>query len=304
MESFKAFKGVNHELKGTKGSFNNTESIEYRVGYTYIKGRLGPKEYEEISPGQELTKEQIDFINTKGIPTVCSPFGFHYGKTLVDVFFYYPYKTQNPSNRFLEIEVLGPSHTDEKGDKQAGKAIKILRELTGKELETVIESHKRGKIEKNLGLEVVDFLQEVCSFPIVIGGSLSLYLQGARLSRTENQPSTDIDLIIPYYYNFRELEGKNDFRVYQECKSSSGNDFDYSLSFHMKTESGNSISKKLDVRIDNKVKYDIVTHPESKKQYRVCSYLDILEAKVRYALQGNGKHISDIEELIGIYESF
>ena len=70
-------------------------------------------------------------IETNGKPLeLCSDTVFHYCKSLSQVHNYYD--CSNEDNRYFEIEVLGEEVTD--GDKCGSDHIRILREITGEEL--------------------------------------------------------------------------------------------------------------------------------------------------------------------------
>lgn len=113
---------------------------------------------------------------------------------------------------------------------------------------------------------------------IIVGGSVALFLHGVRLKRWEFAKS-DLDLIIPYY---TLLEGG-----VSERKTKSGADFDYSVNLN---------GTKIDVKIDPYSKYEIVDFKGIK--FKVKPMLDIIEAKIRYALSGNQKHIDDLNKII------
>lgn len=82
-------------------------------------------------------------IENDGKPLrLCSDTVFHYCDSLQKVHEFYSVLTEN---RFCEIEVLGEEITD--GKKCGSDHIKILREITGEELEIL-----KGKINGNLGI--------------------------------------------------------------------------------------------------------------------------------------------------------
>ena len=113
---------------------------------------------------------------------------------------------------------------------------------------------------------------------LIVGGSVALFLHGVRLKRWDMVKS-DLDLVTPYYTLIEN--GVN------ERKTNSGADFDYSISLN---------SVKIDVRIDPKAKYEVIKFKEVS--YKVVPLLEIIEAKVRYALKGNQKHINDLTKII------
>lgn len=83
-------------------------------------------------------------IERNGEPLrLCSNTVFHYGSSLRGVHSYY--SAMNENNRFCEIEVLGEEITD--GEKYGSDHIKILREITGEELEIL-----KDRVDGNTGV--------------------------------------------------------------------------------------------------------------------------------------------------------
>ena len=91
----------------------------------------------------EIGKEY--FTNARNITSddLCSEKVLHYCDSLQNVHEYY--SCNNMNNRFCEIEVLGEEVTD--GEKYGSNHIKIVREITGKELNVL-----KGLINGNTGL--------------------------------------------------------------------------------------------------------------------------------------------------------
>lgn len=113
---------------------------------------------------------------------------------------------------------------------------------------------------------------------LIVGGSVALFLHGVRLKRWDMIKS-DLDLITPYYTLIEE-------GIY-ERQTNSGADFDYSVNIN---------GVKVDVRIDPKARYEVIKFGEFS--YKVAPLLQIIEAKVRYALKGNQKHVNDLNKMI------
>lgn len=202
-------------------------------------------------------------------PRLCSNDGFHYCDTLENVFSHYD---KHNGNRFCEIEILNPPTKDH--EKCVTTSFKILREIPQKEiLESIYEENLRLNIIK-------DFQQE---YPLShVGGSAGLYLHGIQLERTLVDMSSDIDIVIPYY-----MIVNNDETEHVEEKFSH-NDFDESVIYK---------GVKVDLKIDPKQKYEIIEYKGF--QYKVSFVETIMEAKLRYAMQGNQKHKQDFYEIIG-----
>ena len=74
---------------------------------------------------------------------LCSATVFHYCKSLQNVHDHYSCNAA-ANNRFCEIEALGAKVTD--GKKYGSNKIRIIREITGEELD-----HLKGKINGNTG---------------------------------------------------------------------------------------------------------------------------------------------------------
>lgn len=208
----------------------------------------------------------------------CSESVVHYCNNMEDCFQFYSSKG---NNRFFKVAIKGNFH-DKKG-KSCTKHIEFLEELTEKEILAAKERVEIGKIEKKLRLEDVRHLQS--KFPnLILGGSLSLYLQGAKLKRLEREGTMDFDMIHPYWLDMSEAG------VIPIDVKNSGNTFDETYIY-------NDI--KIDLSINNSTKYSTVEFNGHK--YKVNTIEQVLEYKIKYAQQQNGhKHKNDIRELIGI----
>jgi hypothetical protein len=117
----------------------------------------------------------------------------------------------------------------------------------------------------------------------IVGGSVALYLHGVRLQRWDHVRS-DLDIVMPYY---TKIDGSVD-----ETNKTSGADFDYSVKVH-DIKLG---SVKVDCLIEPKARYEIVKFNDV--EYKVVPLLTIIEAKLRYALKGNQKHINDLHKIL------
>jgi len=220
--------------------------------------------------GTQFEVSKIYAKEYKESPKLCSDQGYHYCNNLVDCFMYYPPKT----SRFCEIEILGP-FTDDRDDKSITTSFRIIKEIPQEEVEAI-------RIGQTLHLPLIRKLQESC--PILqVGGSAGLFLHGVRLKRWV-KGSSDIDLSVPYYHNFRKAEG---LVIENTADAKSGNDFDYVFE-------ANGV--KVDCKVDPKQRYEIIKYRDF--EYRVTPLLTIIEAKLRYAAKGNAKHESDLKEML------
>lgn len=247
---------------GYKG-FNNKlvcREQQFEIGSTYMKSG--------IMPGKK--------------PRLCSSDGYHYCNNLMDVFHFYK---DNGQNRFCEIEILGEYNEDDV--KCVTTSFKIIRELSRSEIESIKKEADQKRIKDNFGIESLKEFQT--KYPMTfIGGSTALFLHGVYLDRWRTNSQSDWDVITPYFILFKsEVNGIN----YTHAKKS-GNDFDET--FHVDLPKGGYI--KMDVRIDPKTRYEIVEFDGFK--FKVAPLLTIVEAKMRYALQGNKKHEDDLKEML------
>jgi hypothetical protein len=215
-------------------------------------------------------------------PRLCSSEGYHYCNTLGKVFGFY---RNDEFNRFCEIEVLGEYTEDY--EKCVTTSFRIIREISKEEIDKVIKEEEHNKIKENLKIESLKEFQT--KYPMTfIGGSTALFLHGVNLKRWRNSNNSDWDVITPYFILFQsEANG-----IHYTHAKKSGNDFDET--FHVDLPKGEYV--KMDVRIDPKTRYEIVEFDGFK--FKVASLLTIVEAKMRYALQGNKKHEHDLKEML------
>jgi hypothetical protein len=167
------------------------------------------------------------------------------------------------------------------------KAIKPLRILSEEEIKDLLFEQQIKDIHTELNLDVLGVLQDAL-VGVHVGGSLGLLLRGFKMPKRFSAGKGDIDIVLPYYQRLPDIEG---WEVRRHDIKNSGNDFDYGVGY---SKDGRFV--KIDVRIDPKQYYDVIEWENRK--YNVSSHLHILEAKLRYALQGNAKHQRDIQEMM------
>jgi hypothetical protein len=267
------YKGLTADLKAIQGGYSSNKEI-YEIGKIY-------------------SKENIEN------PRLCSNEGYHYCNDLEDVFNHYK---RDGKNRFFKIEVLG-NFTDDREyeSKSITTSFKLLEELSEdffKEWDSHADERKEvrelRKIEKNLKLDAVKIIQT--KYPTFhVGGSIGLFLHGIRLKRWINNKSSDIDMIAPYFIlpEFNSDEDDEDDEVDSEYKDAkkSGNDFDETFVLY-----GDFGSVKIDYRIDPHQRYEIIEYKGFK--YKVSPLMTIMDAKMKYAMNGQRKHAQDIKEMI------
>lgn len=228
---------------------------------------------------------QVGEIYSKNVdlktPKLCTSDGYHYCNKLQDV--YNHYSNVYGENRFCEIQVLG-AFTDD-SDKSITTSFRILRELSKHDLMLADLEKNTERMEKNLQLETLKEIQE--RYPMFhVGGSVGLFLHGARLKRWASRDSSDLDLVSPYFVLVEDPEGEEDVVSQLDAKAS-GNDFDETFLYD---------GVKVDYKIDPKQRYEYIEYKGFK--YKVSPLFIILEAKMRYALNGQRKHKDDLTELM------
>jgi hypothetical protein len=223
----------------------------------------------------EIGKTFIEDIE----PKLCSK-GFHFCYRLTDTFKYY-------SKFSSRVCIIKPSGKILKGDdKCCSNQIEIVRELTEDEIKHILQLEGEENYHDLFRISTVKTIQK--KFPeVIIGGSVSLYLQGYKLNRKKGQ--VDLDLITPYYINMSGEDDDLDIQFVEGKKS--GNDYSESLLINC-----DGCTTKADVRVDNKTKYNLVT--VDNFTFKVCDLMTTLEAKCRYAMEGNIKHRDDVLSLM------
>jgi hypothetical protein len=266
------YKGLTADMKAVQGGYSGSKET-YEVGKIY-------------------SKENIEN------PRLCSNDGYHYCNDLEDVFDHYK---RDKKNRFFKIEVLG-NFTDDKNyeSKSITTSFKLLEELSEdffKEWDSKTEERKEvrnlKKIEKNLKLDAVKIIQT--KYPTFhVGGSIGLFLHGIRLKRWVNNKSSDIDMVAPYFIlpEFdEEINDDDELGVEYKDAKKSGNDFDETFIIY-----GDFGSVIIDYKIDPHQRYEIIEYKGFK--YKVSPLMTIMDAKMKYAMNGQRKHAEDIKEMI------
>lgn len=169
-----------------------------------------------------------------------------------------------------------------------GYVLKGIDEATG---EAIFETKEKSEQEKKderldnkMRLTTVKALQEV-NPNLIIGGSISLYLQGVRLERFYDG-EVDYDITLPFY---QKLISKNGITINEDGEDRpSGSDYGETILID---------NIKADIRIDPKQKYEAVNYKGF--EYKVVPLVTIIKAKAEYALTKWGtKHRNDLFEMI------
>ncbi len=191
---------------------------------------------------------------------MCSK-GFHFCEKLTDCYSYY----KKEESIFCIVEPLGKIIHN--STKSVTDKIKIVRVLTKSEmLGQEFLSSKIYEIIRKLHYSNINF---------IVGGSTALCLYSVDMKRH----LSDLDIIMPYYQKISDNP---------ESNLTSGCDYDFS------TEIKNT---KIDVRIDNKQRYEI--RNIGGLNIKLSPLVDIIEAKARYA-KNNKKHEIDLLNMLNI----
>lgn len=158
---------------------------------------------------------------------------------------------------------------------------------TGEAIFKSIEKSAQEELEEHLDMTMrlpkVRKLQEV-NPNLIIGGSISLYIQGVRLERFKSG-EVDYDITLPYY---QILETKDGITVEEAEVRPSGSDYGETLLID---------GIKADLRIDPSQKYEVIKYKDF--EYKVVPLATIIKAKAEYALTRWGlKHKQDLYEMI------
>lgn len=223
-----------------------------------------------------------EYIEDKPI-SLCSR-GFHACHKLSQTFSYY---SNNSENRFCIVDIQGKMLSSD--DKVCTDKIKIVRELSISDISQIISIEESEMMDNEVFcIDIIYELQQ--KFNFMIGGSASLYLMGYPLIREKGD--IDLDIIMPYYQNLQGYKSELIEDIVETDGKRSGNDYNHTLLITSNT----GTFAKVDIRIDNKTKYNIVGYKD--KEYKVCDLMTILEAKCRYAMECNDKHKEDIISLL------
>ncbi len=259
--------------KGTESDMK-CRDVQFELGKTYYID--DKNEVKELLDGYTLIKQNIE---------LCSKQAIHYCDTLEGVFKHY---VNNGSNRFFKIEVLG--EFEDGGDKSGARCIKFLEEVSKETLENLIKEQEKlakekeeERLDEKMHLPELKILQEL-NPNLIVGGSISLYLQGVRLKRFKNG-DVDYDFSIPYY---QPMVLGEDMDTEEGEDERSGSDYEENFFIN---------GVKADLRIDPRQKYELVDYKGFT--YKVIPLLTILKAKVEYSFTKWGeKHKEDIKEMI------
>lgn len=307
------FKGTDYDLK--------CRNEQYEIGKVYAKTLPTYKKAPQL-----CTTDGYHYCTT--LEAVYK----HYGNTGVNRFFLIevlgPYtetedKCITTSFRILqEISVNGfgvPLNLDiqsllseikrkEEEEKRYEEEVNVRIKKRDDEAKAKKEKEE-ARHARNFNFKLIRELQE--KYPTMsLGGSAALFLHGVRLDRWMSRSNhSDIDICLPYYQYLETWD--KDITVQELNIKRSGNDFDYGFSIEdyrvdltpqvapvnyleiKETKSTNFL--KIDIKVDPKQRYTFIEYQGFK--YKVNRLEVILEAKARYAMAGDNKHIEDLREM-------
>lgn len=244
-------------------------NFQYQLGMEYMITK--DKKIVEVNTisGSAIENSKLE---------LCSNNVIHYCNELKDCFNWYNIKD---GSRYFKVMILGDYKDDH--TKSGTQHLKFLEEISKEEIDAVEKKIESDRLDERLKLGTLRKLQN--NYPnLIVGGSISLYLQGVKLKRLEDNGVHDFDLIHPYWVDLSEIGAK-----YIDEKNS-GNTFDSTFELD---------GVLLDLVIDSKSKYSVVEFNGHK--YKVNEIEQVLEYKIKYAQQKNGgKHKNDIREMLNL----
>ena len=256
---------------GYKGTDKNMKcrDTQFEVGKTYYID--DNENVKELPQGYNIIQSKVE---------LCTKTALHYCDDLEKVFNHYP---DNGKNRFFKVEILG--EFKDTSDKSGARCIRFIEEVSREELDKIKQDKADKLLDKLMHIETVKALQQV-NPNLIIGGSISLYLQGVRLERFYDGV-VDYDITLPFYQKLLSKDGINIDEDGGEDRPS-GSDYGETILID---------NVKADIRIDPKQKYEIVKHKDF--EYKVVPLATIIKAKAEYALTKWGiKHRNDLFEMI------
>ena len=256
---------------GYKGTDKNLKcrDIQFEIGKTYFID--DNENVKELPQGYSIIQSKVE---------LCTKTALHYCDELEKVFSHYP---ENGKNRFFKVEILG--EFKDSLDKSGARCIRFIEEVSREELDAIKKKKEDYLLDKLMHIDIVKSLQEV-NPNLIIGGSISLYLQGVRLLRFKDG-DIDYDITLPYYQNLLVKDGIDIDEDGGEDRPS-GSDYGETILID---------GVKADLRIDPKQKYEMVKYKDF--EYKVVPLATIIKAKAEYALTKWGlKHKQDLQEMI------
>jgi len=192
---------------------------------------------------------------------------------------------------FQYIEVV----PDEKSSKQSTywktNSLKVEKLVTVEELQEILNQQEKERTDNRFLIPVLQELSKANPL-IIVGGSVGLFLHGVVLEREY----VDLDIILPYYTKLVAPDGSEILTEVEEGGfKKSANDFTdcYSLTCKL----GNETTEfKADVVVKPQQRYKNIKY--NGFDFKVADMLTIIEAKLKYALNGQDKHVSDFNYLL------
>lgn len=260
--------------------------------------------------GMQYTIGQIHSAQDTSKPAkVCTNTALHFCDNLD----YIPYR--GSTDRICIVEPYS-SPVDCDGTNYGASLLRVIRELPKETIDRYKKFCKYLKrnedIISNHKLTLIQELQK--RYPqLILCGSAAVFLHTGKVyERNEKSPIHDLDFVTPYYIRIEGDEEHKLSKAYEKLWEDVGFDDEgeetaklgvLKVSSRDKWGSGNDFDECVYV---NNVPVDVAVKPEQKYEwitfrgfrYKVATLTSILEAKLKYANNGQGKHAQDIQDLI------
>ncbi len=240
---------------------------------------LGYKGLKKMPDGTLKCRDLVYHVGTiychDSDPKTCSN-GFHFCEKLDNVYRHYSADTEN--HVFYQVEAWGKIATDKSDGKSSSQFLKLIRPVSPKQ---IFLSKVKPYLQK------VDRILEANGNAIICG-SLALILRGWIPYREIG----DIDIILPYYQDFSQDDSRPEASQPVNSFGKSGTE----------TIQMNANGIDFDLFIDPSETWSWMKIGDAS--YKVAHVKKLIEAKMRYYMQGAHKHGKDLENIFKQVEKY